>query len=142
MVVSLMDKIADLTQKIFETEVLAMKIKAINFLNFQSFASVRENLKAGEVYPITGIGYTVITESKEDSVSFVAIVKNGAVWQKHWQDVDKYLKIVQGVYLDLFTGKEYKEKLFVKAFDPSYFQSVGSEDLVLKGKVIKKINNE
>lgn len=62
---------------------------------------------------------------------------NGAVWEMHWQDVDKHLEIKQGVYLDLITMQIHESELFVKAFEPSIFKSIGDEDLIIKGKIYK-----
>ena len=68
---------------------------------------------------------------------FVTIVKNGAIWQPHIQDIDKHLEIKQGIYLDLLTMQEYKDSLVVKSFETAYFKSVGDLDLVIKGRIYR-----
>lgn len=121
-------------------EMTALKIKAINFINMQSFDDVYKTYKVGEVYKIDGVGYTVITYKSKKRINFVVIMHVDNIWNIHWQDVDKHIEVKQGVYLDLLTGKEYKEERFsVKAFEPSYFKAIGKDDLILKA-YIKKNN--
>lgn len=131
------DRYSLIEKKIVETELINMKLKAINFLNFQSFESVEKNFVIGEVYVVEGLGYAIVTEKKPNEIKFITIVYNGAVWQMHWQDVDKHLEIKQGVYLDLIDMKSHDSEVFVKAFDPSIFKSIGNKDLVIKGKIYK-----
>ncbi len=117
---------------------MSSKIKAMQFTNFQSFEYVYKNFELGEVYVITDVGYTVITKKDEFEVHFVVIMKLNNVWKEHFQDVDKHLKIKQGVYLDLYTGKEYKDFVKIPKYTPSFFKSVGDQDLVLQGRVFKQ----
>lgn len=131
------NKIQNIDKKISQCEFTALKIKAVNFVNMQSFDMVHSSYDVGEVYRIEGVGYTVITDKTDKSVDFVVIMHPHSIWEKHIQDVDKRIEIKQGVYLDLLTGKEYRDNLKVKAFDPSYFKSIGEEDLVLKGVIFK-----
>ena len=131
-------KIKEIESKIKECEIIAVKLKAMNFANLQTFDSVAQIYDLGEPYIIKGVGYTVITYKGDKLIKFVVIMKSNSVWQNHWQDVDKRLDIKQGVYMDLFTGKEYKDSLHVKAFEPSYFKAIGSKDLVIKGEIYKK----
>lgn len=126
-----------INKKISQCEVTALKIKAVNFVNLQSFDMVHDTYDLGEVYRVDDIGYTVITSKTDYSVDFVVIMHPHTIWNEHWQDVDKKLEIKQGVYLDLFTGKEYRDKVNVKAFDPSYFKAIGEDDLVVKGRIFK-----
>ena len=130
-------KVEEINRKIKSCEVMALKIKAVNFINFQSFDFVNSNFEVGEPYIIKGVGYSVITYKSENEMRFIVIMKPNSIWQKHWQDVDKHIEIKQGVYLDLFTGKEYKDDVMIKAFQPSYFKAIGKNDLVIKGRVFK-----
>lgn len=76
-----------LEQKVVETELINLKLKAINFLNFQSFESVEKNFVIGDIYVVEGVGYAIVTEKKPNEIKFVTIVHNGAVWEMHWQDL-------------------------------------------------------
>lgn len=131
-------KIEHICKGIEKCEMMILKIKAMKFENFQSFDFVHKNFDQGEVYAIDNVGYTVITKKTLTEVCFVVIMKLNNIWEHHFQDVDKHLVIKQGVYMDLYTGEQYNKELKVKAFDPSYFQAVGNEDLIIKGRVYKE----
>ena len=131
------DKLEKLHTKIAETESLCKRLKAIKFLSMQTFDSVQKTFDNGEVYTVEGVGYAIITKKEPTEVNFVTIVRNGAIWQPHTQDIDKHIEIKQGVYLDLLTMQEYTDSLVVPAYETAYFQSVGCNDLVIKGKVFK-----
>lgn len=119
-------------------EVMTLKIKAVSFKNFQSFDYVHKNYDVGDVYKLPNIGYTIIIEKSQNHIVFIVIMDKDSIWEKHWQDVDKILEIKQGTYLDMFTGKEYKKSLTVKAFEPSHFKAIGETDLVIKGSIFKQ----
>lgn len=131
-------KLHHLDKRIKSCENIALKIKAMKFENFQSFDFVSENFEQGEVYAIDGVGYTVITKKTPIEVCFIVFMDLNNIWKHHFQDVDKHLIIKQGVYLDLYTNKEYMDEVNVKAFEPSYFKASGTENLILKGRVFKK----
>ena len=132
-----MQRLKEIEDKIYQCEVMAMKIKAMNFANLQTFDYVSKNYEVGEIYNVNNFGYTIITSKTEKQIDFVVIMKSNNIWEHHWQDVDKQLEIKQGVYLDLYTGKEFTDTFKVKAFEPSYFKSIGSQDLIIKGKIWK-----
>ncbi len=132
-----LNRIKEIDKKLHEVEITSAKIKAVNFVNMQSFDDVYDNYVLGEVYKVDEIGYTVITSKTPTEITFVIIMNLDQVWYKHWQDVDKILNIKQGVYYDMFTGNEYKDSVEVKAFEPSYFKAVGDEDLIMKGKIFR-----
>lgn len=60
----MVDKYSLIERKVIETELINTKLKAINFLNFQSFESVENNFVIGEVYIVDGVGYAIVTEKK------------------------------------------------------------------------------
>ena len=126
-----------LEEKISRLEVEAIKIKAVNFVNLQTFDEVYNGYDVGEIYVVKGVGYSIITKKTTSRVDFIVIARPNTVWAKHWQDVDKHLIVKQGVYLDLFTGREYRNKIKVPAFKPSHFKAIGDEDLILKGCIFK-----
>jgi hypothetical protein len=134
---NLNSKIEQIKSKIAECEIMALKIKAVNFANFQSFEHAQANYEVGEVYIIKDVGYSVITYKSNVEIRFIVIMPPNKIWLEHWQDVDKHIEIKQGVYLDLYTGKEYKDNLIVKAWQPSHFKAIGKNDLVIKGRVFK-----
>jgi len=129
------NKLDAIRKKIKECEVMSLKIKAVNFINFQSYETVKNNYELGEIYVVENVGYTIITKKVEEFIDFVLIMSVNNTFKEHFQDAYKILNIKQGVYLDLYTGKEYKEKLKVPAYDPSFFKAVGDKDLIIKGTV-------
>jgi hypothetical protein len=135
------ERLESIEQKINELEIMTLKIKAVNFNNFQSFDYVDTHYDIGGVYKIRNIGYTVILSKSNKCVEFIVIMKRDSIWEKHWQDVDKILEIQQGIYLDLFSGTEFKKKVSVPAYEPSFFKAIGSDDLIIKGKVCKDPKN-
>lgn len=130
-----LSRLEEIERKLNECEIMAMKIKAVNFVNAQPFDYIHENYNVGELYKVEGIGYTILTSKTDKQIEFIVIMKLNNIWQEHWQDVDKHVTIQQGIYLDLYTGKEYTNEFIVKAFEPSYFQAIGNEDLIIKGKI-------
>lgn len=130
-------KLEYIKRRLFQCEVNSAKIKAFNFVNLQSFDTVYENYMVGEPYIIDDIGYSIVTSKSKKKIEFVVIMKSDAIWMEHWQDVDKHIDIKQGIYLDMYTGKEYTDELEVKAFEPSYFKAIGKHDLIIKGKIFR-----
>ena len=126
-------KIKLLESKIKQCRETALKIKATSFKGFQSFDYVQENYEKGEIYNINSTSYAVITNKTENIIEFVIIMKANKKSEKVWQDEDRILEIKQGTYLDLFTQREYKSGLKIKAFDVSYFKAIGEDDLIIKG---------
>ncbi len=131
------EKVKAIDKKLQQIEITSARIKAVNFINMQTFDSVYKNYEQGEVYKVDGIGYTVITEKSLTEILFVIIMHVDSIWSEHFQDVDKTLDIKQGTYYDMFTGKEYIDNVEVKAFEPSYFKAIGKEDLIMKGKIFR-----
>lgn len=133
----MLTKKEEIENKLDKCEVISLKIKAMEFINYQSFEYVQENYNVGEVYEILGVGYTVVTKKEHKKIHFVVIMKPEKVWEKHWQNASKKLEIKKGVYMCLFTGEHYTDKLEVPAFEPSSFKS-GKEDLIINGILIKE----
>jgi hypothetical protein len=131
------EKVEIIKEKLKEIEIIALKIKAIQFDSLQTFETIHDSFEEGEIYEIRGVGYIIITIKKDVKVNFIIIMKSGGIWEKHWQDVDKILHIKQGIYYDIITKKEFKDKVYVKAFEPSYFKAIGEDDLIIKGEVYK-----
>tara|TARA_R110000787_G_C13372584_1_gene440975 strand:- start:35 stop:463 length:429 start_codon:yes stop_codon:yes gene_type:complete len=126
-----------INDKIGQTELIALKIKAINFVNLQTFDGTYDSYDVGEVYKINGVGYIVITSKNSEKITFVVIMRVNNTWDKHWVDAHRTLEIKQGIYCDLFTGRKYKDNIKVKAFEPTYFKAIGEEDLIIKGEIYK-----
>ena len=122
----------DLLEKIENAEKIARNIQSVSFTNYQSFESVFNTYEAGEVYVVSEVGIVVITSKLPHKIEFILYMKNGNIFPHHWQDADKLIDIKQGIYLDLLSNTEYRDKLEVGAFDISHFQSVGDNDLILK----------
>ncbi len=131
------DEIDHMSHQLKQCEIMALKMKSMKFENFQSFDFVFENYEEGEVYAIENVGYSVITKKTITEVFFVVIMGVNNIWADHFQDVHKDLLIKQGVYMDLFTGKQYKKEVHVPAYNMSKFQAVGDQDLIIKGRVYK-----
>ena len=134
-----MEKLLEIEKQLNVCELMAIKIKAVNFLNAQPFDFIYDNYNVGELYIVNDIGYTIITSKTKNRIEFIVIMQVNNIWKEHWQDVDKYIQIQQGIYLDLYTGKEYTKEFIVKAYEPSYFKAVGDKDLIIKGKICKDI---
>lgn len=130
-------KIDRIKEQIKKCENIALKIQSMKFENFQSFDFVSKNFEQGEVYAIDGVGHTVITKKTVFEVCFIVFMNLNSIWKHHFQDVNKHITIKQGVYLDLYTNKEYRDEVRVKAFEPSYFKASGTDDLILKGRIFK-----
>lgn len=130
-------KLLNIDKKLKEVEIENAKIKAVNFLNLQTFDEVYKNYDVGEVYDVNGVGYTIITSKTDKQINFVTIMPLHNVWDNHLQDVDKVLDIQQGIYYDLINNIEYKDEVFVGAYETSRFQARGNIDLIMKGKIYR-----
>lgn len=130
---------------ICDIENLELKIlgfKALLFDNYQTFDSVYKSFKVGEVIELEDRGYAIVLFKDKNRITFKTVVKNGKEWIPQWQDSDKILKIKKGIYYDILTNKEHNPEsvIYVPAHYPTYFKSIGKDDLVIYGEIYK--NNE